>query len=218
MTFALQNEPVRKIAHWIPASEELLEDAPATSSYIDSRLRYGVLRREDQQLLSGTGVAPEIQGILSRTGLAADVVRTDPQTNADAILEQIVTIESTTGLAVTGVVMNPLAWAAIIGSKLTTGEYLAGGPFGSPTAPMIWNRQVALTDQITSTVALVGAFRTGGQVFRHGGVRVATTNAHADYFIKNMVAIRAEERLALAVYRQSAFGKVTSLTVTPTAP
>jgi len=212
LTFELQTEPVRKIAHWIPVSEELLEDAPAVASYIDTRLRYGVLRVEDQQLLFGTGTAPQLEGILSRTGLAADVARIDPDTNADAILAQIVAIESATGLPVSGVVMNPLAWASITGAKLETGEYLSGGPFGSPTTPMIWNRQVALTDQITATTALVGAFRTGAQIFRHGGVRVNSTNAHADFFTKNLVAIRAEERLALAVYRPSAFGKVTGLT------
>lgn len=218
LTFELANEPVRKIAHWIPASEELLEDAPATSSYIDSRLRYGVLRREDQQLLFGTGVAPELLGILARPGLALDVVRTDPQTNADAILIQIVLLESSTGLPVSGIVMNPLAFGAIAGLKATDGTYIGNGPFASFQTPTLWGRPVALTDQITPTTALVGAFRTGGQVFRHGGVRMATTNAHADFFTKNLVAIRAEERLALAVYRPAAFGKVTGLTTVSVTP
>jgi HK97 family phage major capsid protein len=215
LTFALQSEPVRKLAHWIPISEELLEDAPAVASYIDARLRYGLLREEDQQLLSGTGVAPELLGLLNRPGLAADVVRTNPQTNADAILQQIVAIESTTGLPVSGVVMHPAAWSAIIGSKLTDGSYLVGGPLATPTALSLWNRQVVLTDQITNTVALVGAFKTAAQIFRHGGIRVNSTNAHSDFFVKNMVALRIEERIALATYRNSALGRVTTLTTAP---
>jgi HK97 family phage major capsid protein len=213
LTFVAQSEPVRKIAHWIPVSEELLEDAPAVASYIDSRLRYGVLRKEDQQLLYGTGVAPQLQGILARTGLAAPLARTDPDTNADAILKQIVLIEAASGLPVTGIVMNPLAWGSIALSKDENAMYLAGGPFAALPGPTLWGRQVALTDQITSTEALVGAFKSGAQIFRHGGVRVATTNSHSDFFTKNLVAIRAEERLALAVYRPGAFAKVTNLTV-----
>lgn len=218
LVFELQSEPVRKIAHWIPVSEELLEDAPAVGSYVNARLSYGVLRKEDQQLLFGTGIAPELQGILSRAGLAPDVVRTDPANNADAILIQIMMIQSTTGLPVSGIVMNPLAFGAIAGLKEDGGTYIGDGPFAAIQTPTLWGLPVALTDQISPATALVGAFRTGAQVFRHGGVRVNSTNSHADYFIKNMVAIRAEERLALAVYRPAAFGKVTGLTtVAPAA-
>ena len=37
------------------------------------------------------------------------------------------------------------------------------------------------------------------------------TNSNEDDFKNNLVALRAEERLALAVYRPGAFGKVTGL-------
>jgi hypothetical protein len=40
---------------------------------------------------------------------------------------------------------------------------------------------------------------------------VEASNSHADYFQRNLTAIRAEERLALAVYRPGAFGAVTGL-------
>jgi hypothetical protein len=49
-------------------------------------------------------------------------------------------------------------------------------------------------------------------VFANGGLRVEASNSHQDFFIKNLVAIRAEERLALAVYRPAAFGTATGLT------
>jgi HK97 family phage major capsid protein len=70
---------------------------------------------------------------------------------------------------------------------------------------------VAVTPAIVANTALVGAFGTMSQVFRKGGIRVEASNSHQDFFIKNLVAIRAEERLALAVYRPGAFGKVTGL-------
>jgi len=44
-----------------------------------------------------------------------------------------------------------------------------------------------------------------------GGTRVEASNSHQDFFIKNLVAIRAERRLALAVLRPSCFGRVTGL-------
>ena len=69
-----------------------------------------------------------------------------------------------------------------------------------------------MTPSIVANTALVGAFKQAAQVFRKGGIRVEASNSHADFFIKNLVAIRAEERLALAVYRPGAIGKVTGLT------
>jgi HK97 family phage major capsid protein len=213
LVYTQQVEAVRKIAHYLVVSDELLDDVPAMAGQIDSRLRYGVERKEEQQILAGTGVAPELLGILNRAGLGASIARTDPQTNADALLAQIIALEAATGERVSGVVMNPLAWGAIIGTKVAGGEYLNGGPFTVLPTPTIWGREVALTSQITSTVALVGAFRTAAQIFRHGGIVISSTTSHADHFIKNLVAVRCELRLALAVVKPAAFATVTALTV-----
>lgn len=49
------------------------------------------------------------------------------------------------------------------------------------------------------------------QVFRKSGITVEASNSHSDYFQKNKTAIRAEERLALAVYAPGAFGVVDTI-------
>lgn len=77
------------------------------------------------------------------------------------------------------------------------------------TPPTLWGLLVAATPAIAAKLVLVCAFATQAQFFRKGGVRVEASNSHQDFFIKNLVAIRAEERGALAVYRPGAFGKVT---------
>ncbi len=68
--------------------------------------------------------------------------------------------------------------------------------------------RAAATSVIEPGVALIGAFQTAAQIFRKGGIRVAATNSHQDFFVKNLPAIRAELREALAVYRPAAFGEV----------
>ena len=55
MVFDLLSEAVRKIAHWLPVTEEMLEDVSQIRSYIDARLRLGVEIAEEDQLLNGTG-------------------------------------------------------------------------------------------------------------------------------------------------------------------
>lgn len=211
LIFDAVNDPVRKIAHWLPVTEEILQDVSQMRSYIDGRMRHGVDLAEDDQLLNGSGVAPAILGILNRTGLAAPVAR-GTDTNADAIAKQISAVSTAVNLMPDGIVMNPSNWLSIQLSKNADGDYVSGsGPFSSPQAPTLWGLRVSLTTGIAAGTALVGAFRTAAQLFRNGGLRLEISNSHADFFIKNLVAIRAERREALAVYRPGAFGLVTGL-------
>ena len=45
-------------------------------------------------------------------------------------------------------------------------------------------------------------------VWNRGGLSVEATNSHQDYFVKDLVAIRAERRLGLTLYRAGAFCEV----------
>ena len=210
LVFVQVSEPVLKVAHWLPASEELLEDVSAMSSYIDGRLRLGVQLAEDDQLLNGAG-APNFTGLLHRAGLAATVTQGAGESAADAILRQIAAISTAAYVPPTGIVMNPADYLGMQTLKATTGEYIGASPFETPIQPTLWGLPLALTVAIAPKTALVGAFATQAQFFRRGALRVEASNSHQDFFIKNLVAIRAEERGALAVYRPAAFGKVTLL-------
>jgi len=211
LVFASVTEAVRKIAHWLPVTEEMLEDVAAIRSYIDARLRLGVQLKEEDQLMNGDGVAPNLLGILARPGLATSIARGAAETNADVIFRQVMTIYAASFLMPDGVVMNPADWATTVLTKSKDGSYLTAGPFAPIQSPTLWGLPVAVTPAIVAASALVGAFQSAAQVFRKGGIRVEASNSHQDFFIKNLVAIRAEERLALAVYRPGAFGKVTGL-------
>lgn len=215
LVFDQKTDPVSKIAHWLPVTEELLEDVAAIQSYIDARLQLGVQLAEEDQLLNGNGTPPNLMGVMNRVGLATPVARnagaTPPETNADAVLRQITAIATTAFVYPDGVVMNPTNWFTVATSKDTTGQYFGGGPFSTLPTASLWGTPVAITPSIVANTALVGAFGTMSQIFRKGGIRIEASNSHQDFFIKNLVAIRAEERLALAVYRPGAFGKVTGL-------
>jgi len=212
LVFTQVPEPVAKIAHWLPVTEELLEDAPAIRSYIDGRLRLGVELAADDQVLNGNGTAPNLRGLLNRTGLATTVVQgVAPDTAADAILRQIGAITTTALVAPTGIVMNPADWFALQPLKDTTGQYIGRNPFEAPAPPSLWGLPVAVTSAIAAKTAFVGAFATQAQFFRRGGLRVDSSNSHADFYIRDLVAIRAEQRGALCCYRPGSFGKVTLL-------
>jgi HK97 family phage major capsid protein len=209
ITLAAVTDPVVKLAHWIPITDELLEDVPAMSGYIDLRLMQGLQMTEDDQLLNGNGTAPNMTGLLARPGLAPPVAR-GTDTNADAVAKAMAAITATTNLVPSGVVLHPTNWESILLAKDAQGRYIGAGPGAPPAIPSLWGRPVAVSKAIAVGTALVVS-GTAAMVFRRGGINVQTSNSHQDFFVRNMVAIRSEERLALCVFMPAAFGTVTGL-------
>ena len=79
------------------------------------------------------------------------------------------------------------------------------GDEASPRNPVVQTQAMA------AGKFLSGAFKLGAQVFDRWQARVEVATENEDDFIKNLVTILAEERLALAVYRPETFvyGNVT---------
>jgi HK97 family phage major capsid protein len=216
ITFAKVDEVLKKIATFLPVSDEMLEDFDQIRSYLDARLTLFVKLQEEVQLLRGDGTGTNLVGILNRAGLAATIARgagVSPvgDNDMDAIYRQITAIRTTSFLEPETIVIDPLGWQNIVLSKDLNGQYYAGGPFMSTANPTLWGKPVVPTTAMPASTALVGAFRQASQVFRKGGLTVEASNSHADFFQRNETAIRAEERLLLAVYRPGAFGTVTNL-------
>jgi HK97 family phage major capsid protein len=216
IVFNQVDEPVRKIATFLPISDEMLEDASQLRSYLDGRLRLFVQHAEEANLLSGNGTAPNLRGLLNRTGIQT-VAKGAGGNVLDLIYTGITNIRNNANIEPDGVVMHPTNWAAIRTQKDGNGQYYGGGPFtgaygnGGIAPDNVWGLPVVVTSAIPVNTALVGAFSTQAQVFRRGGLTVEASNSHADFFQRNLTAIRAEERLALAVYRPAAFHTLTAL-------
>ncbi len=206
LDFTERTETVRKIATWIPATSEFLQDNAGLRSYLEGRMRFMVEREEENQLLNGDGTAPNISGILDRA------IQTIASTNDLDAIYQGMTEVRVDGLAEpTAVVIHPLSWQNLRLAKNADDIYYGPGPFNPDTGERIWGLPVRVTPLIAEGTALVGAFRPFAQIFRKGGIRVVASTEHASYFVENKVAILAEERLTLAVYRPAAFCSVTGL-------
>jgi HK97 family phage major capsid protein len=220
LAFDKVDEPLKKIATFLPITDEMLEDWGQAQSYIDGRLKLFVSLTEQGELLTGSGTDPHLKGLLNRSGLATAIPQAGnggsipASDNAmDAIYRQITQIRITSFLEPDSVVIDPVGWEDILLSKNSQGFYYAQGPFASAQDPMLWGKKVVATPAMPATTAVVGAFKQAAQLFRKGGITVEASNSHVDFFQKGLVAIRAEERLALAVYRPGAFGEVTGLTL-----
>jgi len=214
LTFDSVTDAVKKIATWLPVSEEMLADVAQIESYINNRLQQFVLLALENQIINGDGIGPNLLGIVNRPGLAPDVVRGTTELNAMAIYRQIVEIMATSFLMPDGVVLSPRAWASTVTAQNAQGVFYGPGMFSGLPSPSLWGLPVAISNQLEAqTDGLVGAFKQAAQLWKRSAITVQASNSHADYFVRNLVAIRAEQRAALAVYRPAAFGLVTGLDV-----
>jgi HK97 family phage major capsid protein len=226
ITFTQVDEPVQKVATFLPVSDEMLEDVAQIRSYLDSRLRLFVQHAEEDQLLNGSGTAPNIRGLLNRsgiqTGTRAALGTSTGETAAastvgNAIYAAITNIRINALVEPDGIVMHPTNWMQFKLAKDANGQYYGGGPFVGPygvngiAGEEAWGLRVVVTSRIAANTALVGAFGTMAQVFYRNGLTVEASNGYNDFFQKNLTAIRAEQRLALAVYRPNAFHAITAL-------
>jgi HK97 family phage major capsid protein len=205
ITFNLKTAAVRTIAHYFKASRQLLDDAKGLASYIDGRAQYGLRLKEEQQLLSGDGTGANILGILPQaTAFVANAgVTVVGPTGIDrlrlAILQAMLAEYPASGF-----VLNPIDWTGIELTKDAEGRYIISAPQDAGT-PRLWGLPVAQTQAMAVNNFLTGAFDIAAQIFDRMEIEVLLSTENEDDFIKNMCTIRAEERLALAVYRPEAF-------------
>jgi len=208
ITHALSSAAVKKLAHFMKASTEILDDLPALMSQIDARLVYGLKLIEEGQLLKGAGTGNNLNGIYTQaTAFSAPIAVTSP-TKIDTLRLMLLQAELAEYPS-DGIVLHPSEWATIELLKDTTGRYLIGNPQGS-LSPTLWGRPVVETQAMTVDTALVGSFKLAAQIFDREEASIVIATENEDDFVNNLITILIEERLALAVYRPEAFIKNTN--------
>ncbi|KQA29514.1 capsid protein [Vibrio paracholerae 877-163] len=205
ITFAMENASVQTIAHLMKASRQILDDASALASFIDARARYGLMIKEEGQLLYGNGTGANLHGIIPQA--SAYAAPTGAEVTTEQRIDRLRLAILQAALAeypATGIVLHPTDWATIELLKDNTGKYIIGNPQNG-TTPTLWRLPVVSTQSINQNEFLVGAFNLGAQIFDRMDIEVLVSTENTDDFEKNMVTLRAEERLAFAVYRPEAF-------------
>ncbi|ANC42979.1 phage major capsid protein [Pandoraea pnomenusa] len=206
ITFELDQAPIVTIAHWIRASKQVLADAAMLQAYINGRLMYGLKLKEEAQLLKGSGVGLNINGLYTQaTAYVNPGVSVQNETPIDRLriaLLQVTLAE----YEADGIVLNPIDWTGIELTKTTDNAYLFATPRGL-AAPGLWGRPVVATQAMDANEFLTGSFQMGAQGWDREDANITISNQDRDNFVKNMVTILCEERVGLTVFRPEAFVK-----------
>lgn len=214
ITWELVQLPGSTIAHWVAASRQALSDAPMLRSLIDVDLDYGLQLESDAQLLLGDGTAGNMTGLMVdadvptvgeiATGTAAADV---PAAMIDHIRAAVTECQTNEYYNMTGIVLNPVDWARLETAKATDGHYLMIQFPANGADERIWRMPVVVTNAMPADNFILGDWTMGAKIYDRESVEIRVSESHSDYFVKNGVAILAEERYTLGIQRPKAFCK-----------
>ncbi|WP_236170437.1 phage major capsid protein [Pseudomonas parakoreensis] len=203
ISYDLKTTNVVTIAHWFRASKQVLSDIPLLQSYINGRAIYGLKYKEEEQILAGNGVGGNMLGLIPQASAFNNALRKSGDTKIDTLRRAILQVRIAEYRA-SAIALNPVDWADIELTKDSTGSYIwvnvqEGG------AQRLWKLPVVDSNAVPEGEFLVGAMNIAAQIFDREEAAVEVSTEDGDNFRTNMVTIRAEERLALAVYREESF-------------
>lgn len=201
--------PVRTIAHYEVAHRNVLDDETTLRGIIDNELLYGLRLTEDDQILNGDGTGTNLTGIRNVSGIqqyswSAGAVY---DTRIDAVRRSI-TKALLAYYEPTGVILHPNDYEAIELSKDGIQNYLMVMSVAIGAEARMWRLPVVETPAIEEGYGLVGSFGIGATLFDRMEGTIRVSEQHSDFFVRNAIAILAEERLALAVKRPESFVEV----------
>ena len=208
-TYELKYSPVQTLAHWIPVSRQLMDDAPAMQGYLNGRLQYFLKLKEEDELLNGSGIGTNLSGlILNSTAYDTGYTTVASDTYIDVVGHAIQQVFDSSNLEADAVIVNPTDWHTITLIKTTgtasSGEYIFSDPRSAQT-PQLWGVPIVRSKSMARGQFLAGAFQMGAMIWDRGSASVEISREHSDYFVRNLVAVLVEERLALTVFRPEAF-------------
>ena len=195
---------LKKLTAFIKESDEYIADYPFLASAINGRLLYALQLKEQNELVAD---------LIATSGIQTDTTGFTASTGADALANLIfgamMDVQTATGYAADAIVLAPKTWQLLRLGQDKNGAYYGGGYFADAQGKQLWGIPVVTSTAVTADQIIVGAFKTCGSVVTKGGITVESTNSDEDDFTKNLMTIRAEERLALAVRRPAGFKLIT---------
>lgn len=200
---------VKTIAHLAKITRQALDDAPRLQGEVDSEMRYGLALAEDAQILNGDGTGENLLGLmLQATPYAAPSGVTIPNmTRIDKL--RLALLQASLGLYPSdAIATSETDWALIELTKDSAGGYIFANPLAM-AGPTLWGKRVVPTNSMAIGSFLAGAFKMAATLYDRLAVEVLISSENADDFEKNLLTMRAEERVALAVKRPAALIKGT---------
>lgn len=212
-TYNTAKVSVTKIAHWIGASDEVLEDCGKVAQRIDYHLTTGLIVERDRQLIAGSGTNGEALGLLLQPGLLSldGTVLTagiDTPNIWDKLYLAKLELEQNCA-NVDGVIINPADRAKVALAKDANGNYL----FQQGTTcdvDMVGCLTIKISPDVPVGTAIIGEFRNNWVWYARKNLTVSMGMKNDD-FTRNQKTFLAELRGAVVIFCPNKLAIVTNI-------
>jgi HK97 family phage major capsid protein len=208
MSFATTNRGVKTLATWIPCSKQSLDDLAILRSVVDGSLRYALDLEVENQILLGDGTGQNLSGLAVEAATFNTALLTPAAgyNYVDCIGCAVLQIQLANELAPNFLALDPASYWAIRLLKDSYGRYLFESPVNTGEDFNLFGLRCVQTNSLSTHTFLLGnSSATAACIYERMGATIEISTEHSDYFTKNMIAIRAEERIALAIFRPNSF-------------
>lgn len=197
MAFEKVTTPVETVAVWIPVTKRALADAAQLRGIIDQELRDSLMDEIETNILFGQAT-PDFVGLAETTGILTQAFSTNILTTA----RKAITNLATNGLEAspTAFVVAPADWEAVELALFAAAPYL-------PYQQSMWRIPVVESQYLTAGTAYLGNWKQAVMWDRQQ-VTISVSDSHADFFIRNLVAVLAEARAAFGVLKPKSFVEI----------
>lgn len=195
--------PVETLGHTIPASIPVLEDSGTLGATLSGELLNGLQLKVEDQLLNGAATYGQLHGLIQ--GATAYSHPSPSLTKATDILARAIELVQLADHSPNAILLHPTTWRRIATSKATATDFThtLGDP-GLVGSPSVWGVPVLITNSIASGSFLVADLTAACVLFSRQQAAVEISRMDDMNFQKNMLTLRAVERLALVVVNSTA--------------
>ncbi|WP_433357729.1 phage major capsid protein (plasmid) [Microtetraspora malaysiensis] len=210
LQFDPYKEPIVEIGHYIEVHKNTLADEDRLRGIIDRDLIDGVKLEEDWQILFGDGQGDNMTGITNTPGIQLYTGQSSDK--ATAQLRRAITRSLLAFFDPNGVVMHPLDFEGIELEEDGMGAYRVAVSVAVGAEKRVWRLNVIDTPVMVQGQYLLGSYGYGAKLYDRESVTVQASTEHGENWTAGAVAIKATERVGVAVDRPESFvyGKFTN--------
>tara|TARA_R110002020_G_scaffold185270_1_gene382813 strand:- start:3065 stop:4291 length:1227 start_codon:yes stop_codon:yes gene_type:complete len=205
--------PVRSIGSYMTLTKEMLNDVPQLSSYISTRLPAKVMNVEDNQLLNGAGTGVNLQGLMTAGGgTAFDETSggkfyeffgaaASAYTNEFDVLVAAKNQAQVLEYSPTAIMVSSSDYNKMFLRKDADANYVV---FTNGVLTLL-GIPIIVSNAVTEGKFIIGDFAQGATLAQREGMEIAFAEQNEANFIKDLVTVKATERIALPIHNPNAF-------------
>lgn len=196
------------IAVTVDVSKQSMMDIAWLSGFLADHMQRLVLDKEDAEILNGVGGASALHGILPQA-TAYSATDSDFITMYDYLIDAESQLEENFYYA-TGILLNPRDYAKMLIRKDDNSAYSHPGLiFGGANRDLLSFNGVPIykSSALARQTGIIADWATASLLVREG-LSFDISYENGTNFEDNMVTLRMEERVALAMYEPAAFMKI----------